>query len=399
MRRRLLSAAGALVLLFLDATTAVQAYSLRGNAAVEYRLFTESALDPRQHDADAAVALQPEFYHAWDEGRQALTFVPFYRRDQHDDERSHADLRELFWLYVGHNIEWAVGWRKLFWGVTESQHLVDIVNQTDYVEDLDGEEKLGQPMISMNLLARVGLLELYLLPGFRERTFPGEQGRPRSQPRIDTTLPALYEDDAGDDHVDWALRWSRTLGYWDIGVSHFSGTGREPLYLPALSAAGETVLRPYYQLIEQTGVDIQATLNSWLWKLEMIRRSSAAELFGAATAGFEYTVYGALGTVSDVGLVVEYLYDSRDAAAAFSDDWMLGLRLSPNDIAGTQMLVGVIVDAGTAGRFYSLEASRRLTDHVRADLEGRFFTGLDIGDPLYGLRNDDFVELRFSYYF
>ena len=44
-----------------------------------------------------------------------------------------------------------MGIDKVFWGVIESRHLVDYINQTDGVEDVDGEDKLGQPMINLGL--------------------------------------------------------------------------------------------------------------------------------------------------------------------------------------------------------------------------------------------------------
>ena len=42
-----------------------------------------------------------------------------------------------------------VGAAKVFWGTAESRHLVDIINQTDAVEDIDEEDKLGQPMVKV----------------------------------------------------------------------------------------------------------------------------------------------------------------------------------------------------------------------------------------------------------
>ncbi len=190
-------------------------------------------------------------------------------------------------------------------------------------------------------------------------------------------------------------------GIWDIGLSHFSGTGREPLFIAALTPEGELVLRPWYQLVEQSGLDVQATLNNWLWKLEAVRRSSGTELYGAATAGFEYTRYGIAGSAMDIGWVMEYLYDSRgqQATAPFADDLMLGVRLSSNDIAGTEFLFGVIGDVNGAARFYSIEGSRRVDDHVRVELEGRFLSGMTEGESLYSLRDDDYLELSLGYYF
>ncbi len=65
-------------------------------------------------------------------------------------QSTHWDIRELSWIHVGNGWESRVGIRKVFWGVTEGRHLVDIINQTDQVDQVDGEEKLGQPMINLS---------------------------------------------------------------------------------------------------------------------------------------------------------------------------------------------------------------------------------------------------------
>ena len=65
----------------------------------------------------------------------------------------------------------------VFWGVAESVHLVDIVNQADFKEDIDGEQKLGQPMAMFTLEDDQASLSLFALFGFRPRAFPEEQGR------------------------------------------------------------------------------------------------------------------------------------------------------------------------------------------------------------------------------
>ena len=59
-------------------------------------------------------------------------------------------------------------------------------------EELDQEEKLGQPMINLALIRDWGTVGLFVLPGFRERTFAGVHGRPRIIPRVEKNLTA-YE--------------------------------------------------------------------------------------------------------------------------------------------------------------------------------------------------------------
>ena len=228
-----------------------------GYISFDTRLFPDDPSYPDQDEQNASVALEPEYYVDWDDGEQRIVFHPFFRYDVNDDERTHGDLREFYWRKTSGDIELKLGVGRVFWGVTESQHLVDIINQTDLVENIDFEDKLGQPMLNLSVNKSWGTLALFVLPYFRERTFPGSDGRLRPQPAVDTDNP-IYESGDEEKHVDYAVRWSHYIGDWDIGVAHFSGTAREPLLLPAASA-GEVTLRPFYQQIDQTRLDMQAT--------------------------------------------------------------------------------------------------------------------------------------------
>jgi len=378
-----------------------------GSIAYEYRYFQNEALYPGQHANNSSIALQPEFHHQWDNGRQLISFTPYIREDENDDARSQTDIRELSWLTASEAWELRLGIRKVYWGVTESQHLVDIINQSDLAANPDGEDKLGQPMINLALIGDYGTLDLFVLPYFRERTFPGEKGRFRQEPYVDTELDAIYQSDKKEKHIDYALRWAKTLGAWDIGLSHFYGTSRDPridpLLSPRLNSKGQPVLVPLYDLIHQTGLDIQATIDSWLLKLEYIHRSSDLESYAAATAGLEYTFYGIFSTTADFGIVLEYMHDDRDkmATTPFENDVMLGLRFAFNDTQSTDALIGVIKDADKDTTIYSIEASRRLGDAWKVNLEARFYNEIDKTDPLlyYSVRQDDYIQLELVYYF
>ena len=85
---------------------------------------------------------------------------------------------------------------RVFWGVTESQHLVDIINQTDLVEHPNKESKLGQPMAHLTFSAEWGILEFFALTYHRARTYPGRHGRLRSAIPIDEEHVS-YESAAG----------------------------------------------------------------------------------------------------------------------------------------------------------------------------------------------------------
>ena len=395
--------AAALALGALLVGAPAQASDWSGDLTLEATGFLADPLDPRQADAAWSVAFEPEWFHDWNDGADRVQLTAFARWDSVDDERSHLDLRELYWRHSFESAELRVGVRKVFWGVAESQHLVDVINQTDGVENLDGEDKLGQPMLDLALLRGWGTTELFVMPLFRERTFAAAAGRPRFQPRVDADQP-LYESGSADRHVDYAARWSHTLGAWDIGVAWFGGTARDPLFVPALDGA-EAVLAPVYLQARQWSLDLQSTQGAWLWKLEWLTRDWTPGRYTAATVGFERTLYGVFADDNgskDLGLIVEYLFDDRpplERVTPFEDDLFLGARLAWNDAQSTELLAGAIVGLAGDGVFASVEWSRRLGASFKLALEGRAFLDTRPGDFLHPLRDDDYLRLELGWYF
>jgi hypothetical protein len=350
----------------------------------------------QQHNDYFSVAAEPEFYHAWDDNQQSLTITPFVRVDQYDDERTHADIREFTWRHSFENWQIKAGIGKVFWGVTESQHLVDVINQSDMVENIDGEDKLGQPMIQTTLQRDWGSIELFVLPYFRERTFAGIEGRPLALPV--NTKQSRYESADEQQHIDYAARVFIPVDIWEIGLSYFDGTSREPLFN---SDPISYSFIPYYLQMQQAGLAIQATTDEWLWKLEAIHRNWSAENFTAATGGFEYTFVGVFDSSADIGWVAEYLYDDRGNTATtfFEHDVMMGLRLALNDEASTDALLGFIIDRETHDTLLSLEAHRRIGSNWKLTVEARVFNHIDQTSLLTTISADDFVQLDLAYYF
>ncbi|KPK02282.1 MAG: hypothetical protein AMK71_02815, partial [Nitrospira bacterium SG8_35_4] len=310
------------------------------------------------------------------------------------------DIRELRYLWLRDAWELRVGVAKVFWGVTEFVHLVDIINQTDLVEDIDGEEKLGQPMVILTIPGRYGVLDLFVLPYFRERTFPGEKGRLRSRLVVETD-EAEYESSAEEYNVDLALRYSNTIGDWDFGIYHFHGTGREPTLLLKSATAATLNLVPLYEQIDQTGLDVQLVKGSWLLKLEALYRTGQGEDFFAGAGGFEYSFVNIASSGIDLGLIGEWAYDQRgdDATTGFDNDMMAGARLAFNDAASTEVLAGVFQDLDGDGRAVSVESGRRISDHWKVTLDALFVLESSEGDTLHDLRKDGNLQIELSYYF
>ena len=335
-----------------------------------------------------------------------------------DDERTHFDIRELTWVHVADDFELRSGIRKVFWGVTESQHLVDIINQTDTVENPDGEEKLGQPMINLSFLRDWGVFDLYWLMGFRERKFSGPEGRPAFPFEISTDQ-SEYESSAEARRSDFAVRWVQSIGELELGISHFSGTSREPRFMPRFTLQNNlptsVILVPYYDVIDQTGLDAQFFLGDWAFKLEAISRSGQGDRYAAATAGFEKTFVGFAGTRGNLGVIAEYLFDERGAEgpAIGQDDLAIGLRYAFNDAANTTALLVALIDRASHEYVTTFEASSRLGERLKLTVEAsminntrnipRGFLGLlevqaDPDADLAFLQDEDFVKFELIWY-
>ena len=371
-----------------------------GNIELHSRFFAHDALWPGQASEAAPVAFAATAELRWRsaEGNQRASFIPYLRWDSADDERNLVDLQEAYWAWEGDSLELLAGVNTVFWGVTESVHLVDIVNQTDAAGDIDGEDKLGQPMINLAWQRDWGLLSAYVMPYFRERSYPGVEGRLRTPLPVDSDR-AVYESASEENHVDVALRYSHYIGDVDIGLSVFSGTSREPRLIPADDAP---VLLPHYDEIEQFGVDLQYTRDAWLWKLEAIARNGYAETFAAAVGGFEYTIYQVGQSAADLGVLLEYQYDGRNELEPFTtsdNDIFVGARLALNDTQDTSLLAGVAYDTVTGETFFNLEAERRIGDSIALELRARAFSGAGPQDLTYAVVRDDYVQILLAKYF
>ena len=399
----LLFAAGCLV----PAASSLRAAEWNYRLDMQMRGFMHSPAYPAQKPHGASIAMEAEYFNVSQNGRDSLVVEPFLRLDSTDGERSTFDIRELMYQRNYDSAELRVGIGRVFWGVTESFHLIDTVNQTDYLEDLDGEAKLGQPMVNLSLIRNWGIVDLFALPAFRERPFPGSAGRLRTEPVADADR-ASHESGAGRGRVDYALRWTGSFAAVDIGLAHFRGTAREPRLLPAcdaqvcdaVSGAG-FVFTPHYELTRRDSLDLQVTGNATLWKLEALHETRRSESWHAWVAGLEHAWYGVLGTGVDMGLFVEHLFDSRDAAAPqpFENDVFTGARLTFNNAADTDILFGAIADLDDRSTVLVLEATHRLADRWAMAVVARVWTGIAQSDPLYPLRQDDYLELTLSRFF
>lgn len=393
-----------------------------GRLGLETIHFWNDPLNPaKQEKTYGSAFVEPKYNSDWDNGKQQFNFAGFYRYDPTDTERRHGDIRELEWIKVGEFYELRIGVRRVFWGVTEAQRLVDIVNQSDQVEDISGDVKLGQPMLNFAWINGFGSLDLYLMPYFRERTFPDVHGRPRFRFVVDNDY-AVYEANNGERHVDFAARLASSDQGVDLGLTYFYGTSRAPRFIPRQIAPGNClvtptacVIAPHYDLIHQFGVDMTYATGAWLWKFEGIARHQQERWFRSIDTGFEYTFTGVGGGATDLGVLAEYLWDSRGEAAseldltppitstappyAFQNDVFLGARVAFNDIQSTQILAGITMDLDGRGYTYTVKAERRIGETMKLNFEWRGYNDTPAGDVLAAFAQEDYLRLYLSWYF
>ena len=384
-------------------------FEYSGRIGIESRSFTEPALYPDQNRSTGSIVMEPEVYFESARGSGwSFNLMPFFRIDSADSNRSHSDLREAYFLWFGEAgdaSEWELrlGVDRVFWGVAESNHLVDIVNQTDLVEHPYDEIKLGQLMAHLTYSGDWGVAEIFAMPHHRLRTYPGREGRLRS-PFVVNNKQASYESAAEEKHVDWAARYSHSIGFVDIGVSVFDGTSREP-YLKLDMDDG--ILIPQYEQIRQFGLDALMVAGPWLFKLEAIRRTGGRDLIGrendyaAYILGGEYTFYSIFDSAVDLTLLGEWNKDERGANSTddLNNDFFLAGRFMFNDVQNTAITVAAVKDTELDTSTLTIEFDRRLSDQWELDVEWVEFLEADKKDIVYGTRNDSYVALALTYNF
>ena len=374
-------------------------FSFTPSVTTEFRYFPESPAYEGQLEY-----FQPSIYFSG-EGRwiskdrkKRLRFEPFLRIDVQDDERSHFDIRELNYSQRFSDFDLLIGNAQIFWGVAESRNVVDVINQFDEVENSDETDKLGQPLIRFGKFTDIGRFEVYYLPYFRERTFPGGDGRQRGPLTVDLDN-AEYDEGREEWAGDFALRYQHQIDQFDIGIHVFTGTARAPFLK---SNEEGTSLIPKYQKLTQGGVDIQHTWDAWLLKLEVVIADQSGDNFISNVLGLEYTFFDFYNSGIDIGILFEGLYDNRDenktASTLFENDIFAGARFTWNDFQESELLLGTIIDWETGSMFSSIEYERRIGENMKFEVEAQYFLAQD-SEPLAQFERDSNLTLRLTRYY
>jgi hypothetical protein len=359
----------------------------------EIRIFPQAGLYATQRRAYPALGGELRLAGTLLRREHRWTVAGFGRGDLAHGDRSHLELREASWTWQPADWQLRGGMLMAFWGVTESNRLVDVVNQHDQREAPDLDAKLGQPGIAWTGPVGGGTLEIFALTHHRPRVFGLGEARFRAPPSF-VSAP-VYESAAGRHRVDWAGRWSTRARALDVGLSHFWGTSREP------ELVVDSAPQPRYAVVHQTGLDAQLTLGALLLKAEAIRREDDRHTIGAVTTGAEYVLGNVADTGGDVVVFAELSLDERRTRTptGLDRDLFLAARWNANDEAGTELMVGGTLDMARGANVVRLEGSRRWSTSWRVVGEAHLMGRQHAPEFGYLLRRDSFVRAAIARHF
>jgi len=365
-----------------------------GYAGGDFRYYPQSPLYKGQKHTYFSAVFKPQFRVKSADGKHQLNFMGFARIDQHDNKRTHADIRDLYWHFNSKKWEINAGIKTVTWGKTESNHLVDIINQYDLAEGRNPEHKLGQPLIQAAYTSEWGTLELYMTTISRELHFPGEKGRLRPGFHIDYSNTE-FELKNGKYIPDVALRFTKSIKSFDIAVSHFYGTGRLPFFIKCNLDA----FLPRYEEINQTGAELQWLKGPFALKAEAIHQFSNRRNTQAATIGMEYNTFYKAGP--ELKWLLEYTYDkrNREQISGINNDIFFGINLNLNDKQGANFMLSSTVDLKYGTTILHSQAETRFGESCKLHFVYNHILNSATEDFYHLIRKDSFMEIVFFYFF
>jgi hypothetical protein len=371
---------------------------LSGFIEAEARWFPKTSDDGIVRTFFGSVAAEPKLKISASD-TQTFTLTGFGRVDTATAARTHVDVREAKYEGRFGAFDMTLGLDRRFWGQLEAGHLVDVINQIDTLEDVDGEDKLGQPLAELKWSGRQASFAIIALPYFRDRLFPQSPDRPNAPSLV--TGKAMRSGTSNHWTPDFAARGTLTAGPVDIALHYFNGLNRAPRLVPMPGG-----LAPVYDRMSQVGGDVLAVFGPVRLKAEGYYRSLrndkmlTAPNHGGFGVGADYNMAGVFGA-GDVNLLAEFYHDTggKQATTIFDSDVFVGVRYTGNDISSTEVLGGLLFDTRRSSKLLTIEASRRIAAAFKLSLDVRLPLGVAADDPLSLLRDDGFVQLKAQFHF
>ena len=235
-------------------------------------------------------------------------------------------------------------------------------------------------MVNLSLVRDWGILDFYIMAGFREQVLPGTEGRPGLPIGVDDDATTFPFEDRLYQGMDYAVRWQHSWESIEWALSFFDGASRDPNMNFNFDLSDPRIIASYYP-IQQLGVEFLYILNGWIFTFEsalvdgQYQRDIEVDTYMSSVVGLETTFGGLLGSNIDLILNANFFYDERqnDIATFFEHDLMLAFIFPFNDEYDSRINVIAITDVSDDEGIFALQAERRLTDSWKVVVSAVYF--------------------------
>ncbi|WP_133408189.1 hypothetical protein [Parashewanella tropica] len=317
----------------------------------------------------------------------------FYNWNNKDEERRYMDIRKAnVYFHKGEN-KFGFGIDTFFWGASESINLVNVLNQSDISESIDGKVKLGQTFISVSNQFSNGEITFIYLPKFRAINFPQ-----RPSYGLPISNSNLFENNKKDG--GYAARALFYVEDYEFAFSYFKGTRRQPILIR--SSMSPELLTPFYIQTENLLFDGVYLTENFTLKTEAKIGKELGDGFTAASFGIEYPSYLFSDVIDEVIFIGEYIFDDRKITAEThaQNDIFVGTKFEFGDASQSSLRMLYSYDLDYRGQYAELSYQHRFLDYFR--VKAKFVKVLTASSEerrLHALVGEEFVKFSLHYAF
>ena len=266
--------------------------SSKGELSLETRAFW---IDSDSLTDDYGLALAGRFQFKWKSKYWRLKLGAFGRVGALDINRSLLFAEDAYIAFRNRWIRIRIGAQVLNWSATEAFHPADIINSRNFDSNLENAEKLGEPMVSLNVRLWEGArLEAFYMPLRLAPRLPGTNSRLSFSPSSTTTSLSstpirlvlgdiLFVNRNGAisrqlvSH-QWGARLAQTVGGADIAVQVVQHNDRsQPSFAGESFDLSDGVpssfrIQPVYNFVTHAGLTYTHVIEDIVIKLESAYR-------------------------------------------------------------------------------------------------------------------------------
>jgi len=270
--------AAVLVLAWLPASGAADS-----NFSAKYRLehrqgaSTDQWPEPVLNDTLLQSTLRYQPQSQWQQWRVDAVLRARYESELEPDPYKEVDLREFYLSQNTEHYSLKLGRQQVVWGKTDGLRLLDVVNPLDlreFVLDEYVDSRIPLWMLNNEWYVGDNSIQFLLIPDLTFDRLAKPGGRfyfaPDVPPGFQSQVLDTQKPAQSPKNWQYALKWARQVGEWDLTLNGIYGWGNEPVF--------------FYQLKNPVTIEFQPEI-----RRRRILGASGDKPFGASVFRFEAT--------------------------------------------------------------------------------------------------------------